>query len=128
MGIKTFKVGKLTLDSEDIGELSNMSMSITLDVGETTEIGDTWKTNLALGKSWTVSGSLHYDPDDTAQAALRTEFMSGNGEIDQVDVYEDATKYFQGAGIITSFAVTKAINAPDTLAITIVGNGSLSYN
>ena len=128
MAIKTFKIGKLQIDSDDVGECNNMSLSITLDVGETTEIGDTWKTNNALGKSWTLSGTMVYDPDDTAQAALRTEFISGDGDLADVRMYEDATKYFSGAGVITSYAVTKAINANDTLAITIVGNGALSYD
>ena len=127
MSVKTFKVGKLQIDSSDAGKVNNLSLSITLDTGETTEVGDTWKTNLGLGKSWTLSGSLYYDPDDTVQAALRTEFISGDGALADVRMYEDATKYFSGAAVITSFAVTKAINAPDTLAITIIGNGILSY-
>jgi predicted secreted protein len=128
MAIKTFKVGKLSIDTTDVGEVNNMSLSITLDTGETTEINDDWKTYLALGKSWTLSGSLYYDPDDTAQAALRTEFISGDGDLSDIDMYEDDTHYFSGDGIITSFAVTKAINANDTLAITIIGNGELDYS
>jgi len=127
MAIKTFKVGKLQIDSSDAGEVNNLSLAITIDAGETTEVGDSWKTNLGLGKSWTLSGSLYYDPDDTVQAALRTEFISGDGQLADVRMYEDATKYFSGAGLITSYAVTKAINATDTLAITIVGDGALSY-
>ena len=127
MAIKTFKVGKLQVDAADVGEVSSMSMNITIDVAETTEIGDTWKTNLSLGKGWDVSGSLLYDPDDTAQAALRTEFIDGDGALADVRVYEDATKYFSGAGVITSFSVTKGIGAADTVAISIQGNGSLSY-
>jgi predicted secreted protein len=128
MAIKTFKVGKLSIDTTDVGEVNNMSLSITLDTGETTEINDDWKTYLALGKSWTLSGSLYYDPDDTVQAALRTEFISGDGDLSDIDMYEDDTHYFSGDGIITSFAVTKAINANDTLAITIIGNGELDYS
>ena len=127
MAIKTAKVGKLQIDSNDVGEVSNMSLNINIDVNETTEIGDTWKTQLALGKSWDVSGSLLYDPDDTAQAALRTEFISGDGDLADVRVYEDATKYFSGAGIITSFSVTKGIGAADTVSISITGSGTLSY-
>lgn len=127
MAIKTSKVGKLQVDATDVGEVNNLTLTVTLDTGETTEIGDTWKTNLALGKSWTLSGTLYYDPDDTAQAALRTEFISGDGDLADVRMYEDATKYFSGAGIITQYNVTKAINATDTLAITIIGTGALSY-
>lgn len=128
MAIKTGKIGKLQIDTEDAGEVNNLTLTVTLDTGETTEIGDTWKTNLALGKSWTLSGTLYYDPADTVQLALMTEFISGDGDLADVRMYEDATKYFSGAGIITQFNVTKAINAADTLAITIIGNGALSYD
>lgn len=128
MAIKTSKVGKLQIDTNDAGEVNNLTLTVTLDTGETTEIGDSWKTNLALGKSWTLSGTLYYDPDDTVQEALRTEFISGDGDLADVRMYEDDTKYFSGAGIITSYNVTKAINAADTLAITIIGNGALSYD
>ncbi len=127
MAILTFKVGKLQIDSNDVGEVNSMTLNITIDPGETTEIGDTWKTRNTLGKDWNVSGSLLYDPDDTAQAALRTEFISGDGALADVRIYEDDTKYFSGAAVITAFNVTKGINANDTLSITIEGNGVLSY-
>ena len=127
MSIKTFKVGKLQVDSNDVGEVDNMSLNITIEAGDTTEIGNTWATAISLGKSWNVSGSLKYDPDDTAQAALQQEFIAGDGALADVRVYEDATKYYSGAGIITAFNIVKAVGAVDTLAITIQGTGSLSY-
>ena len=127
MSIKTFKVGKLQVDSNDVGEVDNMSLNITIDAGDTTEIGNTWAEAIPLGKSWNVSGTLKYDPDDTAQAALQQEFIAGDGALADVRVYEDATKYYSGAGIITAFNITKAVGAVDTLAITIQGTGALSY-
>ncbi len=127
MAIKTFKVGKLQIDSNDVGEVDNMSLNITIEAGDTQEIGTTWSSAIPLGKAWNVSGSLKYDPLDTAQAALQTEFISGDGALADVRVYEDATKYYSGAGIITAFNIVKAVGAVDTLAITIMGNGALSY-
>ena len=127
MGIKTFKVGKLYVDGTDAGEVNSLTLAVTYDIGETTEIGDTWKSQLGLGKSWNLTGSLYYDPDDTVQAALRTDIFTSDGELADVRMYEDGAKYFKGAGIITSFSVVKAINAADTLAVTIEGNGSLAY-
>lgn len=127
MAIKTAKIGKLQIDGDDVGEVNSITLNTDIDIGETSTIGDTWKTQLSLGKSWNLSGSLYYDPDDTAQAALRTEFISGDGALADVRMYEDASKYFSGAGIITSFSVTKGIGAHDTLSISITGNGVLSY-
>ena len=127
MAIKTFKVGKLQVDSNDIGEVDNMTLNITLDAGDTTAIGDTWAAFIPLGKGWNVSGTAKYDPADTAQLALLTEFISGDGDLADVRVYEDATKYYSGAGIITACNINKAVGAVDTLSITIQGTGALSY-
>ncbi len=127
MAIKTFKVGKLQVDSNDLASLDNVSLNITIDAGDTQEIGTTWASAIPLGKKWNVTGSTKYDPADTAQLALMTEFISGDGDLADVRVYEDATKYYSGAGIITVFNVVKAVGAVDTLAITILGTGALSY-
>lgn len=127
MAIKTFKVGKLQIDSSDAGEVDNMSLNITIEAGDTTQIGNTWAEAIPLGKAWNVSGSLKYDPTDTVQAALQQEFIAGDGALADVRVYEDATKYYSGAGIITAFNIVKAVGAVDTLAITIQGTGALSY-
>lgn len=127
MAIKTFKVGKLQVDSNDVGEVDNMALNITIDAGDTTAIGDTWAAAIPLGKAWNVSGSLKYDPDDTAQAALQQEFIAGDGALADVRVYEDGSKYYSGAGIITAYNINKAVGAVDTLSITIQGTGALSY-
>lgn len=128
MAIKTFKVGKLDIDGNELAYLDNMSLNITIETGETTAIGETWGAAITLGKSWNVSGSTKYDPSDTAQAALRTEFISGDGALASVKVYEDDTVYYSGAANITAFNITKAVGAVDTLNITLEGTGALSYS
>lgn len=128
MSIKTFKVGKIQVNSNDVAEVESANLNITFDLGETTELGDTWKEQLSLGKSWNLSIAAKYNPSDPAQAALRSEFISGDGALADVRMYEDGSVYFSGAGVITAFNVTKNINAIDTVAITIEGNGALSYS
>ena len=127
MGIKTYKVGKIKIDGNDLGECDSATLNITLDIGETTEIGDTWKENMALGKSWNLSVSVKHNPDDAAQAAMRGEYMSGDGHVAAVYMYEDNTHYFHGAAIITSFNITKGVNAIDVLTMTFECNGVLNY-
>ena len=128
MAILTSKVGKLQIGDSVLGVVQNATLSVTIDVAETTELGDTWKTNLALGKSWTLAASLLYDSANSGQALMRTEFMTGDGEVTGLKMYEDATKYFSGSAIITSFGITKGINAADTLSVSFVGDSTLSYN
>jgi len=127
MAVKTFKVGKLDINGNELAYLDNMNLNITIDAGETTAIGDTWAAAIPLGKSWNVSGSMKYDPADTAQLELMTEFISGDGDVAAVKVYEDGTKYYSGAAIITAFNVVKGIGAVDTLSITLQGTGALGY-
>lgn len=127
MAIKTFKIGKVQIDGNDVGEVDNATLSITFDIGETTELGDTWKEQLSLGKSWNLSLSLKSNPTDPAQAAMRAEFISGDGAVADIRMYEDATKYFSGASVITAFNITKSVNAIDVLAMTFEGNGALGY-
>jgi len=127
MAIKTFKVGKIKIDANDLGETESATLSIDLDTAEKTQLGESWKSYLALAKSWNLSITMKYNPDDTAQAALRTEFIAGDGDLAAVAMYEDAVKYFHGAAIITNFAPTKSVNAPDMVSISILGNGALSY-
>ena len=127
MSVKTFKVGKLDINGSELGNLDNMTLNITLGTGVVTAVGDTWDSAIALGKAWDVSGSLKYDPADTAQLALMTEFISGDGDLANIKVYEDGTKYYDGAAIITAFNVVKGVGAVDTLAITLLGTGALSY-
>ncbi len=127
MAIKTFKVGKVKIDANDLGETESANLSIDLDTAEKTQLGESWKSYLALAKSWNLSITMKYNPDNTAQAALRDEFIAGDGDLAAVAMYEDAVKYFHGAAIITNFGVTKVVNSPDMVSISILGNGALSY-
>lgn len=127
MSIKTFKVGKVSIDTDDLGECDSATLTITFDIGETTELGNTWKEQLALGKSWNLSVSAKYNPANQAQIDMREEFMTGDGAIADIRMYEDNTWYFYGAAVITSFNVTKSINAIDVLSMTFEGSGILAY-
>lgn len=127
MAIKTHKVGKVSIDTDTLGECDNATLAITFDIGETTELGDTWKEQLALGKSWNLSVSAKYNPEDQAQIDMRTQLISGTGVIADLRMYEDDTWYFKGAAVITSYNITKAVNAIDVLSMTFEGSGLLAY-
>lgn len=128
MAILTAKVGKVMIGAIELKETDNASLAITIDSGETTSIGQTWKTVMALGKSWTLSCSCKHNSGDSGQSSLRDEFISGDGEIADVKMYEDDSVYFSGPAVITSFNVTKAVGAIDTLSVTLEGDSTLSYS
>ena len=127
MAIKTYKVAKVTLAAAEISEVVNATLNITLENTDRTSFGDSWKEVGAQGKSWELSISFTYDPANAQQLSLQTEFISGDGDIADIRMYEDATKYYSGAAIITSFGITTAVGGDATVAATFVGNGPLSY-
>lgn len=111
-------LGALTISGENVdfkavGYVSSWTLTMTVDTGETTSIGDAWKGNLALGKSATVSLNRY---------KLDTEFDLTDGE-DTIllKLYETGS---EGAGTgywvqcsRTSFGHAKSINAIDTETI-----------
>jgi len=104
---------------QEVGKISNWNVAMTLDVGESTEIGDTWKTNEPLGKSCTLSLTRYrfdtlFDHIDDSDMVL-------------IKLYEDADSGFWVKCLRTSIGYTKAINAIDTEALTFTVSSPMSY-
>jgi len=131
MAISTFKVGKVEIEGTSIAAgLISGTVSITHNVEDTHPIGQSWRAGTVLGGEWEASLEMHYDPDDTAQAALRTDFIAGGDSclLTSVVLYEDAAShYFGGSAIITNATVTKAVGSTDKLSVTLRGNGACAY-
>jgi len=127
MGILTSKVGKVKIGADEL-KCKSASLSITIDPGDISYIGTTWKRNLSLAKSWSLSLTFDYDSTDTAQVALRDELITGDGDIPSVSMYEDDTVYFDGAAQLGSWSHPKAAGALDIISVTLNGNGPLSYS
>ena len=128
MAVKTFRVGKVLIEGTQVFSLSNASLSITLNTGEITSIGNDWRDLTALGRQATLSLTCYYDPTDVAQAALRTEFMTGDGALSAVQMWEDTSHYFAASGmLLTACGLTKAVGAVDQITFTLEAKGALSY-
>ncbi len=61
-----------------VGELTSFSLSVTQNSEQHNALGDEWANTTATNKSWTVEGSGMYDPDDTYQAAIVDEVITGD--------------------------------------------------
>ena len=127
MAIKTFTTGKIDVNGTSLASLENGGINITLEAGEVTSIGDTWRKIVGLGKSWTITETVKSNPLDSAQAACRTEFTTGNGKITSLEAYFDATNYCSGSCYLTGFVFTKSTGAVDTVALTFEGTGAIHY-
>ena len=129
MAIKTFRVGKVLIEGSQIFSLDNAALSITMGAGETTSIGEDWRDLIALGKQATLSLTCSYNPSDPTQAVLRTEFMTGDGAVSAVQMWEDASHYFAASGmLVTTCNITKAVGAIDKVNFTLEAKGAISYN
>ena len=127
MAIKTYVAGKLNVQSAQVANVFEGTLTVNLEEGETKAIGMTWDRPLSMGRGWTLTGSCYYDPADTAQAALRTAFTSGSASLTSVDLWEDASHYFGGSALLTNATVSKSVGSPDKLNLSFHGLATLAY-
>ena len=129
MAIKTYKVGKVVIEAVQIHELLTATLTLTLGSEDTQEIGESWADPTGLGKAWSTSLTCKSDPADTAQAALRTEFVSGDGVLSATQYWVDGASYFSGSGaLVTNMAMGKSVGGIDSVTFEILGKGAISWN
>jgi len=132
MAINTFTVGMVKIEGEKIAGLKNATLTVTHNLESAMVIGDSWESDTILHGQWEVSLECDYSPDDTAQAALRTDFAAGGSGLLQttVSMYtasSSASTYFSGSAIITGCTLTRAVGAVDKLSVSLKGQGDLDY-
>jgi hypothetical protein len=132
MAVNTFKLGMVKIEGNKIAGLKNGTLTVTHNMESGMVIGDSWESDIILHGQWEVSLECDYDPDDTAQAALRTDFVAGGSGLLQttVSMYtasSSASTYFTGSAIITGATITRAVGAPDKISFPLKGQGALSY-
>ena len=128
MAITKFTDGEVIISGETVGDISAITVSIDQDVGDVSVLGKTWKEILALGKGWTMSGTIYNSTGDTGLSNLRTEMISGDGVTTEIRTYEDTVAYFKGAGIFTNFTYAKTVGGVDVINFSLTGDSALSYS
>ena len=132
MAVNTFKLGMVKVEGTQLGGLKNATLTVTHNMESAMVIGDSWESNTILHGQWEVSLECDYSPDDTVQAAFRTDFTTGGSGLLQttVSMYtasSSASTYFAGSAIITGCTLTRAVGAVDKLSVTLAGQGALAY-
>jgi len=132
MAVNTFKTGMVKIEGTQLAGLKNGTLTITHNTESGMVIGNAWESYVILHGQWEVSLECDYDPDDTVQGALRTDFAAGGSGLLQtaVSMYtasSSASTYFSGSAVITGCTLTRAVGAVDKLSVTLAGNGALSY-
>jgi hypothetical protein len=128
MAIKTFRVGKLLIEGSQITSIESAQLQVNFAHGVTTPIGADWQDIIALGRDATLNVSCYYDPADACMASIRTEFMTGDGYLSAIQMWEDTSHYFGFSGcMVTTCNVSKTVGAQDKLTFTLVAKGTVVY-
>ena len=128
MAISTATVGKVVIGGTTVEDVVSASVSIDTGTADTTALSDSWGDVVATGKKWTLTVTINYDNADTAQAAMRTEWVSGDSVVATVEMWVDATNYLIAtAALMSNFALAKSVGGADQLTVTYMGKAPLSY-
>ena len=127
MAITTYVAGKLNVEAVQVANVFEGTLSVDVETGDTKCIGLTWDRAIEMGKGWTITGSCYYDPSDTAQAAIRTGFTTGDAHFSAVDLWQSASHYFGGSALLTNATVSRGVGSPDKLNLSFHGLAALAY-
>ena len=128
MAISTATVGKVVVGGTTVEDVVNATLTIDTGTADTTALSDSWGDVVAVGKKWTLAVTMTYDNADTAQAAMRTEWVSGDSVVATVEMWVDGTNYMIAtAALMSNFTLTKSVGSADQLAVTYMGKAPLSY-
>jgi len=127
MAIYEHTAGSFKVEASALNELVDFSVNVTVNVADTTPVGVTWAESTELGKSWTMSISCNYDPDDTTQVALITAYTTGDALLTSIAAFGSSTSNYVGSALITSATINKSVGSVDKFTATFAGNGTLAY-
>ena len=128
MAVKTSLTGKVLINSTQIGHLTKWSLKVTVGAGDVTAIGDVYKSEVGLLGNWVATLDFIYDQADAGQTALRGDWpTTPSTSISAIQLWEDGTHYWSGAGLMVDWTQTKTLNATDKITVTVNGFGALSY-
>ncbi len=102
-------------------EINSAEMSFSVPEAEITSFGDTWQNFLA-GKP-TATLAVEGSADLAASQGDVTIFGDLGGPAQTYDFEPDGATGYDGFGIITSYTIRGAINAPITYSLALRHNG-----
>lgn len=123
------KGGKVMVASDPVAFVESWDFSIDDEALETTGLAAAARTYIGRGLP-TISGTITFralDNSDTATAALRAAALDNSTAI-ALKLYESATKYWGGNGVITNMGETDVVDGLVTGSFSFQGTGAWSYN
>lgn len=126
MAVHTGSEGLIKIGSDTLGELKSWSLSESVEMIDTTTLGDSAKTFSTGTTEWSGSCDAFWDEADTAQSALTV-----GAEVTLSMYPEGATagdKYYTGTVKVESIERDSSIDDTVNVSFTFKGTGALSFS
>ena len=141
MSTYTGQAGLIKIGSDIVAELRSFTIDQSQDTIETTAMQAAGNSATAVSRSYkpglstfTISGDIYFDGDDTAQAALEGGLDEGGlGTALSFKVYPAGVgsadgKAFSGSAIMTSFSVSSSVDGAVEASFSAQGTGDLTMD
>jgi predicted secreted protein len=141
MSTYTGQAGLIKIGSDIVAELRSFTIDQTQDTVEVTAMQAAGSSSTAVSRSYkpglstfTISGDIYFDGDDTAQAALEGGLDEGGlGTALSFKVYPAGVgasdgKAFSGSAIMTSFSVSSSVDGAVEASFAAQGTGDLTMD
>jgi len=127
MARKEYTAGKIKIESDDMSDVTSMSITMNGQDWDITAIGDANPSVEEVTETFEISFTANYNPTDSAQAACRNKFIGGSRSLTSLAYYEDASAYLSGSALLTSVALSKSVGGFDQLTVSATSRGTWSY-
>lgn len=130
MAVVSGKSGSVYYGTDKIGELNSFTLTVTQNAESSFGFGDSWMTNTATTKSWSMSASGYHDPaDSTGQTALVTDILTGDSSVSvKLRTEGDTTgdDEYTGTVILADVAIEASAEGLISFSFSGTGNGALT--
>lgn len=130
MAVVSGKSGSVFYGSDKIGELNSFTLTVTQNNEESFGFGDTWVTNTATSKGWSVEASGYHDPaDSTGQAATIADILTGDSSVSIALRTEGDTTgddEYSGTVILSEVSIEASADGLMGFSFSGTGNGALT--
>jgi hypothetical protein len=127
MSIQKGRSGAVKKNSIAIAQVQNWKIDSSVDIKDTTCLGDVSKGKMADLLDWKGTMDLLFDPSITEQGALQTAHLAGQ-VLSDVEFFLNASNKYSGSLIITTMSVSVPVGDLVKASVSFEGDGVLTYN
>lgn len=141
MATFTGQSGLIKIGSDIVGELRSFTIEQTQDTVEVTAMQAAGSSTTSVSRAYkpglstfTISGDVYFDGDNSAQAALEGGLDDAAGttalsfKVYPAGVASTDGKAFEGSAIMTSFSVTSSVDGAVEASFAAQGTGDLTLD